>query len=157
MERRFAFSLQKPWSNLTRKRYRRRPRGRPGSRFSHRHTRNALCRQRPSGHSPGFGLTVTLPRLVGMQRATLFYTGARVPGEQALAWGLADALAGAETLRSDAALAEDIAKSAPLAVVSVHATLRRAWLTRLRGQRGRVAGAAVAPGNGRRGGHSVRG
>ena len=39
--------------------------------------------------------------------------------------GLADALAGAETLRSDAeTLAEDIAKSAPLAVVSVRATLR---------------------------------
>ena len=55
----------------------------------------------------------------------MFYTGARVPGEQALAWGLADALAGAETLRSDAeTLAEDIAKSAPLAVVSVRATLR---------------------------------
>jgi enoyl-CoA hydratase/carnithine racemase len=78
------------------------------------------------GIHPGFGLTVTLPRLIGVQRATqLFYTGARVPGEQAVAWGLADALASVETLRSDAeTLAEDIAKSAPLAVVSVRATLR---------------------------------
>ena len=50
-ERRFAFSAG-PWSGRSSERYRRRPRGRSGSRFPHRHARNALCRQLcPSGHS----------------------------------------------------------------------------------------------------------
>ncbi len=45
------------------------------------------------GFHPGFGLTYTLPRLIGQQRANLmFYTGRRVDGETAHAWGLADVL-----------------------------------------------------------------
>src|SRR5690349_14352422 len=38
------------------------------------------------GFAPGFGLTITLPRLIGQQRARwLFYTGKRIPGEEAFA------------------------------------------------------------------------
>lgn len=79
------------------------------------------------GIHPGFGLTHTLPRLIGLQRASLmFYTGRRISGEQALAWGLADVLAPAEKLRDEAVrLAAEIAEGAPLAVQSTRATLRR--------------------------------
>jgi enoyl-CoA hydratase/carnithine racemase len=79
------------------------------------------------GIHPGFGLTVTLPRLVGPQKAALmFYTGRRVRGEDAHAWGLADVLVErTESIRPAALeLAAEIAESAPLATVSVRATLR---------------------------------
>src|SRR5438045_3548741 len=37
------------------------------------------------GFHPGFGLTATLPRLVGPQQAALlFYTGRRLPGDEAV-------------------------------------------------------------------------
>ena len=79
------------------------------------------------GIHPGFGLTHTLPRLVGQQKAALmFYTGRRITGEQAVAWGLADLLADAPRLRAVAAeLAAEIAEGAPLAVVSTRATIRQ--------------------------------
>jgi enoyl-CoA hydratase/carnithine racemase len=78
------------------------------------------------GVHPGFGLSHTLPRLIGLQKANLmFSTGRRIPGEQALAWGLADVLAGPDRLRAEAhALAREIAQGAPLAIESVRATLR---------------------------------
>src|ERR1700720_189861 len=39
------------------------------------------------GIHPGFGLTYTLPRLIGVQKATLmFLTGRRIEGKEALAW-----------------------------------------------------------------------
>lgn len=79
------------------------------------------------GIHPGFGLTVTLPRLVGAQKAALlFYTGRRVKGDEAVEMGLADLLVPSDEIRSAAAaLAAEIAESAPLAVVSVRATLRQ--------------------------------
>ena len=79
------------------------------------------------GFHPGFGLTATLPRLVGAQQAALlFYTGRRIPGDEALRIGLADLLAPQPEVRGAAqALALEIAQSAPLAVVSTRATLRR--------------------------------
>lgn len=78
------------------------------------------------GFHPGFGLSETLPRLIGAQKsAMLFYTGRRVGGEEALALGLADVLAEEGGLRERAqALAAEITASAPLAVQSVRATLR---------------------------------
>lgn len=78
------------------------------------------------GIHPGFGLTITLPRLVGEQRAALmFMTGRRIPGDVAVEWGLADVLATRETVREQAlGLAREIAACAPLAVTSVRATLR---------------------------------
>jgi enoyl-CoA hydratase/carnithine racemase len=78
------------------------------------------------GFHQGFGLSVTLPRLVGVQQAArLLYTGERINGERAVAIGLADQLAPLQELRDEArALAVEIAKSAPLAVESIRATLR---------------------------------
>jgi enoyl-CoA hydratase/carnithine racemase len=79
------------------------------------------------GFHPGFGLTATLPRLIGHQKtAMMFYTGRRIPGDEAFAMGLADVLVPREELREAALkLAREIAISAPLAVVSTRATLRQ--------------------------------
>jgi len=79
------------------------------------------------GFHPGFGLTVTLPRIVGAQQAALmFYTGRRIAGDEAVRIGLADMLVPLAEVRSAAqALALEIAQSAPLAVVSTRETLRR--------------------------------
>ena len=78
------------------------------------------------GFHPGFGLTHTLPRLIGQQNAhKLFLTGRRIGGEEAYAMGLADVLTDRENLRAEAIkLAEEIAENAPLAVASVRATMR---------------------------------
>jgi enoyl-CoA hydratase/carnithine racemase len=81
------------------------------------------------GFHPGFSLTFTLPRLVGQQKANLlFYTGRRVPGDEAVAMGLADLLVPAAELRAAAVLlATEIAQSAPLAVQSTRETMRRGF------------------------------
>jgi enoyl-CoA hydratase/carnithine racemase len=65
------------------------------------------------GFHHGFGLTVTLPRAVGQQRALeLLYTGARIDGERALAIGLVDRLVPLAALRDEArAFAAEIAAS----------------------------------------------
>ena len=79
------------------------------------------------GIHPGFGLTYTLPRIIGTQRASLmFYTGRRITGDEALAWGLADVVASPDELRDVAMkLAMEIAESAPLALLSTRATMRQ--------------------------------
>jgi len=78
------------------------------------------------GFHPGFGLSLTLPRLVGEQQAArLFYTGRRIGGDEAVAIGLADELVPKDQVQARAlALAGDIALSAPLAVESTRETLR---------------------------------
>lgn len=85
------------------------------------------------GIHPGFGLTITLPRLIGEQKANLmFQTGRRVPGETAVEWGLADELAPLDQLRPRAlALAAEIAECAPLAIRSVRDTLRSGLADRI--------------------------
>jgi enoyl-CoA hydratase/carnithine racemase len=79
------------------------------------------------GIHPGFGLTHTLPRLIGHQKAALLLlTGRRIGGEEAVAIGLADVLTEPEKLRATAIdLAREIAENAPLAVMSTRSTLRR--------------------------------
>jgi enoyl-CoA hydratase/carnithine racemase len=79
------------------------------------------------GFHPGFGLSVTLPRVVGTQKAALlFYTGRRIGGVEAEAIGLVDVLAPNDGLRAAAmAFATEIAEAAPIAVASTRATLRR--------------------------------
>jgi len=79
------------------------------------------------GFHPGFGITYTLPRLIGQQQAALLcLTGRRVTGEQALEIGLADVLAPLEELPAKALrLAQEIAENAPLAVQSTRATFRK--------------------------------
>jgi len=78
------------------------------------------------GFHHGFGLSVTLPDLVGRQRAMeLLYTGRRIRADEALAIGLCDRIADREALRDAAReLAIQIATSAPLAVRSIRETLR---------------------------------
>jgi enoyl-CoA hydratase/carnithine racemase len=78
------------------------------------------------GFHPGFGLTHTLPRLIGSQRANLlFYTGRRIGGEEALAWGLGEVLTSQDQVRAAAVeLAKEVAANAPLAVQSTRATMR---------------------------------
>jgi enoyl-CoA hydratase/carnithine racemase len=86
------------------------------------------------GFHPGFGLSVTLPRLVGVQKAALlFYTGRRIGGEEAAAIGLADRLVAQDQVRNEAAqLAREIAISAPLAVQATRATLRQGLVEQIR-------------------------
>jgi len=78
------------------------------------------------GFHPGFGVTYTLPRLIGQQRAALMcLTGRRINGETALEWGLADVLAPLDSLLDESLkLASEIAENAPLAVQSTRATFR---------------------------------
>ncbi len=78
------------------------------------------------GFHPGFGLTHTLPRLIGGQNASLmFLTARRVKAEEALAMGLVDQVIYADQLLDAAsALAAEIAENAPLAVKSTRATMR---------------------------------
>lgn len=98
----------------------------PEARFSANFTR--------LGFHPGFGLSVTLPRLIGLQQAALlFYTGRRITGEQALAIGLADGLVPQDQVRAEAIkLATEIAGSAPLAVQSTRESLRRGLVDQIR-------------------------
>ncbi|MEW5684949.1 MAG: enoyl-CoA hydratase/isomerase family protein [Pseudomonadota bacterium] len=87
---------------------------------------------------PGFGLTHTLPRLVGQQRAALmFLTGRRIKAEEGLAWGLVDEVVPADELRAAALkLAAEIAENAPLAVAATRKTLRAKLAADVRAQTG---------------------
>ncbi|SVC54390.1 uncharacterized protein METZ01_LOCUS307244 [marine metagenome] len=98
----------------------------PEGRFSANFTR--------LGFHPGFGLTHTLPALIGQQNAALMmYTGRRVKGEEAVEMGLADKIVPLDQLRSAAMeLAEEIAISSPLGVVETRATLRAGLADRVR-------------------------
>lgn len=78
------------------------------------------------GFHPGFGLSVTLPRLVGPQAASLLLlTGRRIDGAEAVRIGLADVLVEQFEVRQTAHdLAREIAGGAPLAVQATRASLR---------------------------------
>ncbi|MBL4583799.1 MAG: enoyl-CoA hydratase/isomerase family protein [Pseudomonadales bacterium] len=78
------------------------------------------------GIHPGFGLTHTLPALIGQQQAhRLFYTGKRINGEAAEKIGLIDTLVDRSEVRAEAhRQAVEIASAAPLAVMSVRETVR---------------------------------
>jgi 2-(1,2-epoxy-1,2-dihydrophenyl)acetyl-CoA isomerase len=103
------------------------------------------------GFHHGFGLTVTLPAIVGQQQSMiLLYTGRRIGGEQAAGMGLCDLLVPAGRVRAEAhALAAEIAGSAPLAMASIRATMRgdlagrvRAATDREAAEQGRLLGTA---------------
>ncbi len=85
------------------------------------------------GFHHGFGLSVTLPRVVGQQAAhELLFTGRRIDGAEAHRIGLCDRLVSSDEIRSTAdALAREIAGAAPLAVRSIRATMRRTLLDEL--------------------------
>jgi enoyl-CoA hydratase/carnithine racemase len=78
------------------------------------------------GIHPGFGLSFTLPQVVGEQHAArLFYTGQRIDAAEALRIKLVDEVVPDDILFEHvAAFAAEIARSAPDAVQSTRATLR---------------------------------
>lgn len=85
------------------------------------------------GLHQGFGLSASLPRIVGRQKAAdMLYTARRVTGTEAHAIGLADLLVDEDHLREEAVRqAHRIALSAPLAVRSMKATVRADLLAEL--------------------------
>ena len=78
------------------------------------------------GLHQGFGISVTLPRLIGHQAAShMLLSGRRVRADEALTLGLVDRVVEPHQLRDEAvSMAREIAENAPLAVVSVRETLR---------------------------------
>jgi len=86
------------------------------------------------GFHHGFGLSVTLPAIVGHQHSLrLLYTGQRIGGDEAARIGLCDRLVRADQVRAAAhELAAEIAGSAPLAVRSIRATMRGDLAARVR-------------------------
>src|ERR1700710_1053277 len=77
------------------------------------------------GFHPGFGLTATLPELVGKNNAELiFYTSRRVTGEEATRMGLANVCVPQDQVRAEAMkLANEIAECSPLGLLSTRATI----------------------------------
>ena len=77
------------------------------------------------GFHPGFGSSITLPRVVGVQKAKdMLFTARRVTGEEAFKIGLADKFCSKEKITEEAEqLAMEIASSAPMAVESIRSTL----------------------------------
>lgn len=78
------------------------------------------------GFHQGFGLSMSLPRIVGLQAARRMLVGAeRIDGEQAVSLGLVDRLAEPGSEREVAeAFAHELAALAPLAVRAIRETLR---------------------------------
>jgi len=98
----------------------------PEARFSANFTR--------LGFHPGFGLSVTLPEVIGKRNAALmFYTARRFKGDEAHAMGLADVLVPQAEVRDTAhALAAEIAENAPLAIADTRQTMRGDLAERVR-------------------------
>ena len=86
------------------------------------------------GFHHGFGLTVTLPKLVGGQAAmNLLLTGRRVKADEALQLGLCDEVVDLAGLRTRAGvLANEIASSGPLSVRAIRRTMRRGLVEQFR-------------------------
>jgi enoyl-CoA hydratase/carnithine racemase len=86
------------------------------------------------GIHPGFGISITLPELIGPARAAdVLLTARRIYGDEALAMGLANRVVAQDQVRATAiALAEEIAIGAPLAVQSTRATMREGLAERVR-------------------------
>ncbi|HEY1309880.1 MAG TPA: enoyl-CoA hydratase/isomerase family protein [Pseudolabrys sp.] len=86
------------------------------------------------GFHPGFGLTVTLPLVIGATKAAMmFYTSRRVTGEDAHAMGLADVLVPQDQVRAEALkLAAEIAENSPLGLISTRTTMRGDLADRVR-------------------------
>lgn len=85
------------------------------------------------GFHPGFGLTVTLPELIGRNHAELLlYTSRRLSGEEALRLGLVNDLVPQEQVRHAAMeLAGEIAGCSPLGLLSTRATMRQGLAERV--------------------------
>jgi enoyl-CoA hydratase/carnithine racemase len=86
------------------------------------------------GIHPGFGISLTLPELIGPARASdILLTGRRVGGEECFQLGLANRLVAQADVRPTAiTLATEIAAAAPLAVAATRATMRDGLAARVR-------------------------
>jgi len=86
------------------------------------------------GFHPGFGLTETLPAVIGKANATMmFYTSRRIGGEEAYRMGLANVLVPQDQVREAAQkLAAEIAENAPLAILATRATMRAGLADRVK-------------------------
>jgi enoyl-CoA hydratase/carnithine racemase len=86
------------------------------------------------GIHQGFGLSVTLPELIGPSKAALvLLTGRRFKGDEATELGMADLCVPQERVRDAAfALAGEIAGGAPLAIRAINRTLRAGLADRVR-------------------------
>lgn len=86
------------------------------------------------GIHQGFGLSVTLPELVGRSKAAyVLLTGRRFKGDEATALGLADLCVAQEEVRDKALeIAADIASGAPLAIAAINRTLQAGLADRIR-------------------------
>ena len=86
------------------------------------------------GFHPGFGLTITLPAVIGRTKAALmFYTSRRVTGEEAYALGLADVLVPQPQVRDAAIkLAGEIGENSPLGLIATRMTMRGDFADRVR-------------------------
>jgi enoyl-CoA hydratase/carnithine racemase len=98
----------------------------PEARFSANFTR--------LGFHPGFGLTVTLPAVIGPTKAALlFYTSRRIRGDEAYNFGLADVLVPQDQVReASLSLAAEIAENSPLGLIATRLTLRGDLADRVR-------------------------
>jgi len=78
------------------------------------------------GFHPGFGLTVTLPAVIGQTKSALmFYTSRRVSGEEAYGMGLADVLVPQQQVRDAAIkLAGEIGDNSPQGLIATRMTMR---------------------------------
>ena len=78
------------------------------------------------GIHQGFGMSVTLPELLGPSKAAqVLYTAKRYKGEEAVLIGLADECVPSKRVRERALeVASDIAANAPLALRAIKSTLR---------------------------------
>jgi enoyl-CoA hydratase/carnithine racemase len=85
------------------------------------------------GFHPGFGLTETLPAVIGKTAANvMFYTSRRIGGEEAYRMGLANVLVAQDQVREAAQkLAAEIAENAPLAILATRATMREGLADRV--------------------------
>lgn len=86
------------------------------------------------GIHQGFGLSVSLPELVGPSKAAyVLLTGRRFKGDEATELGLADVCVAQDQVRDTAIeIADDIASGAPLAIKAINRTLRAGLADRIR-------------------------
>jgi len=83
------------------------------------------CNFAALGYHPGFGMTATLPRVVGHQTAKwLAFTGRRLPGDEALKIGLIDRLVDQDKVLAAAQeMAAELAQIAPLSLQKTRETM----------------------------------
>lgn len=86
------------------------------------------------GFAPGMAISYTLPRIVGLARASeLLYTGELVSGERAAEIGYANEAVTPEDVMPHAVkLAERVARSAPLAVRATRVAMRKGLAAEIR-------------------------